>query len=101
MVHRALGVVWLHYLHARVGEQGSFESHLVYACTTEASIFLIKATILQTLGVGRKLPHTENCPFSVVLLEWEMKTAFFLKSILRYFIIVHWLCTLIVAFLLV
>lgn len=39
MVDRALGVVWLHYLRGKVGEQGSLESNLVYPCTPEASFF--------------------------------------------------------------
>lgn len=37
----------------------------MYPCTPEASFFSIKTTILQILGVGRKLSHMENSPFSM------------------------------------
>lgn len=85
MVDKALGVVWLHYLCARVGEQGSFESDLVYPCTPEASFFLIKTTILQTPGVGRKLSHMQNSPLSMCSLGMGDEECLLFKEYFKIF----------------
>jgi len=101
---RALGVVWRHYLHASVGEQGSSESTLVchriiewsglegtlkiiwfQPCAPEASLFLIKTTVLQTLQGGRKLPRVENSPFSICSLGMGDKDCLHFKEYFKIF----------------